>query len=141
MRFVPVGAFDDTLWLEPEHQLAPGKSQRIAQGFEPGRVQVRLDPPVADVRCPTALPIPFGVNPVVFDWQLMLDELLNVVQVHLGAGAAPVAAGDRSQQGLAAAPGAVMCQDELAQEVLAPPAVSLVEEQQDPRRADGLAGE
>ena len=117
---------------------APRRSASLS-GLKP-RVKVFFDLPIAEFDRPAALAEPLGVDPIILDGQLVLDELADVVQVHFGAGAAPVAAGDGCHERLAVEGGAVMGEDELAEQVLSPPAVALVEQQQQARRADGLAG-
>ena len=128
--FIPGSVFVDAFGFEPEHQFAPGPAQRVAERFETVGVKVWLDLPVADVDRPTSLAKPLGIDPIILDRQVVLDDLLNVVQVHRGAGPAPIPAGNGRQQRLARALGPMMRQKELAQQILALPTVALVKKKQ-----------
>ena len=85
---VPRRAFEHALGLKPKHEFAAGFAQRRAERFETIGVEVLFDPPVTDVGGPATVAKPFGVDPVVFDWQFVGDDLPDVVEMDFGAGGA-----------------------------------------------------
>ncbi|OQC66283.1 MAG: hypothetical protein BWX48_01688 [Verrucomicrobia bacterium ADurb.Bin006] len=136
---VPGRSLEHPLRLEPQHEFAPIFSQRVAQRLESVRIEIAFHLPAADVDRPAAGAVPLGIDPVVRHGQIVPDYLGDVVEMDLGARAAPVARGDGGHERLAVKVRTVVRQHELAPEILPAPPVSRVKDQRQARRANLLA--